>query len=76
MKKIAKGTFISIDSRGVVNYYYHVNKDISFFCNLLSEVGQKWQQIYKNWFEANGYHLESIDYGDVKPYIGERAVKV
>lgn len=76
MRKIAKGTFVSIDTKGIVNYHYHVSKDISFSCNLLSEVGQKWQQIYRDWFQAKGYKLEMVDYGDVKPYIGEKVVAI
>ena len=74
--KIAKGTFVSINSKDVVNYHYHVNRDISFSCNLLCEVGQKWQKIYSDWFESQGYKLEEVDYGDAKPYIGERAVSI
>lgn len=71
MQRIAKGTFVSISPNKVIQYYYHVDRDISISCNLLSEVGAKWQPIYRKWLESKGYSLQSIEL-DAKPYLCEK----
>jgi hypothetical protein len=68
---------INLHEKNIVTYFYIVNENTEdeFSCEfgLLSEVGEKWQNIFKNFMNKINLKTEIIDTDD---YYGEKLVTV